>query len=962
MGITVTIAGVNRTINVDAKTLSITDEVTNRASSAQFDFYCQDIAIAPVPGASILIEEGTTKLFSGRILSKVEGFLPPALLSYNIECIDNTRDLDKYLVSKTYTNQSGGDIIKDIVDNYTTGFTYAHVQDGPTLYDISFDYIQASEAIAAVANACGYYWYIDWDKDIYFFLKTDYPASFQLDDDQEHHKELVINFDVSQLRNRVYVKSSKYETLDFTELFIGDGTTVTWTCKYTPNATPSPTLKLDGVAKTVGWDTVDNPALFDFMLNAATGVLSLGTESTPGAGEKIVPTYGADKPIIISWDDTDSIAAIKAIEGGDGIFEYCITNNDVDTKEWAEDLAKADLKVNANPVITGSFLTNESSIRSGQIITLDSTKRGLTQDFLVQRVALERVDIFTDCSVANPYKPAATATIGYKPAATAEVPYVEAGGVEVEVIYYLYRVTIATKLKGLEDLLLELLYDSSESIKRDTTPPAVPTGLALTTGMGEINQAGLTWLKAAWEANTEDDFDHYELKYKKTAYSDFGLVTTTDVTFIWVGLEQNIEYQVYIRAVDVYGNRSAWSSVETQTTATDSEVPTQVGDQVATAIVGGIKVAWTRNLDTNIAYYLVDRQESVDGTTWTGAWTERARINGDLWLDLFLSYTTFYRYRITAYTQTGTAGVTSGVTANSISPSRAGADDIVKKCITAAEIYGTKLSVIFADMGQITAGDITLDSAGFIRTKDKESFTDATAGFWLGYDGAYKLNIGNGTDFLKWNGSNLSLHGSITITGGSGIASLTDAGDLATKDEVANTDLGTTIISGGYLRTDLIKVKKLYVGGGTSEDIYFEDSHIRIYDAASGSYKRIKWYNTDASLDFAALDYISTPSSTFKLNANSTEYIQMGINGNTNMGWLDINAASAQMLIQFYPSGGKDWTFYGTGHLKFSDAGTTEPSHTGKAGSLIYSSASGSWMHVISSGEDAYRLDVSSGW
>jgi len=39
--------------------------------------------------------------------------------------------------------------------------------------------------------------------------------------------------------------------------------------------------------KTVGWDTVDNPALFDFMLNAATGVLSLGTESTPGAGEKM---------------------------------------------------------------------------------------------------------------------------------------------------------------------------------------------------------------------------------------------------------------------------------------------------------------------------------------------------------------------------------------------------------------------------------------------------------------------------------------------------------------------------------------------------------------------------------------------------------------------------------------------------------------------------------------------------
>ncbi len=228
-----------------------------------------------------------------------------------------------------------------------------------------------------------------------------------------------------------------------------------------------------------------------------------------------------------------------------------------------------------------------------------------------------------------------------------------------EIIYYVYQVTIATKLKGLEDLLLQLLYQSSESLKRDTEAPAVPSGLALSTGMGSITQASLAWLKATWNANTEDDFSHYELKYKKSAYSDFGYVTTTNITFIWTGLEQNTEYQVYIRSVDIYGNRSAWSGVQTQVTATDSNTPAQITGAVASALFNGVKINWDRAIEDNIAGYIVERQESPDNIDWTGAWTERVRLEATMWLDLFLTYTKWYRYRVTAYTQTGTNGVTS---------------------------------------------------------------------------------------------------------------------------------------------------------------------------------------------------------------------------------------------------------------------------------------------------------------
>ena len=942
MGITVKIAGVDRTEYVDARSLSIIDELTSRASSASFAFICNDIALAPTAGEAVLIEENAVKLFSGRILTKEEGFLPPNLLKYQVECIDNTRELDKKLVIESYLDTLSGNIIKDIINKYTTGFTTVHVSDGPAITKISFDYVQVSEAITKLAETCGYQWYVNYDKDLYFFLKTDYPAPFQLDDDQKHYRDLIINCDVSQLRNRVYVKSSKYETSDFTELFIGDGSTITWTCKYQANPLPHPSLKLNGAVKTVGWDGIDPSSNYHFMLNATTKILSLGgLQSTPADGDEIVITYGADEPIMIRWDDQASIDAVKGIEGGDGIFEFCITNNEIDNKEWAIDVAKADLLQNANPVIQGGFTTNRSDIKSGQIITVNSTKRNINQNFLVQKVELVRVDVFTEYPHI-PYKPAATATIGYKPAESATEEYRSVTG---EVIYYVYNVTIATKLKGLEDLLLQLLYQSSESLKRDTEAPDVPSGLALSTGMGSITQASLAWLKATWNANTEDDFSHYELKYKKTAYSDFGLVTTTNTSFIWTGLEQNIEYEVYIRAVDIYGNRSAWSSQETQVTATDSETPAQVSGAVASALLSGIKVIWSRSSEDNIAGYAVERQESDDGTTWTGEWTERVRTDATMWLDLLLTYTKYYRYRIKAFTQTGTEGATSTPTADSIAPDKAGTNDIVAYAITADLIAANSIYT-----NALQAGAITADKIGASEVLISKLGSDALARMFQSND--YKANV------EAWAKSGAITYidggkiyaGSITLTGlGTTIieggyikTSLLNvdysiivgtkppanadyfggvAGAMAYESNVELAKLGTTVISGGYLRTDLIKVRKIYVGGGTDEDIYFEDSGIRMYDI--GNYK-IGFYKSGYSSLFIGI-------ATDGVNVGRLNGSFIGFYNNNN---IILNAVS------------KNFMFYPTGQLRIPYV-TNAPASNNYYGELIFDNdgASGK-LHV----------------
>ena len=92
--------------------------------------------------------------------------------------------------------------------------------------------------------------------------------------------------------------------------------------------------------------------------------------------------------------------------------------------------------------------------------------------------------------------------------------------------------------------------------------------------------------------------------------------------------------------------------------------------------------------------------------------------------------------------------------------------DIYTNTVTANKISVTDLAAINADLGTITAGNMTLNSSGFVRTSGKDNYADTTPGFFLGYDGgAYKLNIGSSTKYLKWDGSDLSIGGDVIVTG-----------------------------------------------------------------------------------------------------------------------------------------------------------------------------------------------------
>jgi len=112
----------------------------------------------------------------------------------------------------------------------------------------------------------------------------------------------------------------------------------------------------------------------------------------------------------------------------------------------------------------------------------------------------------------------------------------------------------------------------------------------------------------------------------------------------------------------------------------------------------------------------------------------------------------------------GTIGSTQ-IGADAIFSSHIGADQIVANhilanAVTAGKISVANLAAIDADLGNITAGTITMDTGGYI--KGGQTAYDTGSGFWLGYSGAYKFSIGNGsTAGMTWNGTALTVKGAI---------------------------------------------------------------------------------------------------------------------------------------------------------------------------------------------------------
>lgn len=152
-------------------------------------------------------------------------------------------------------------------------------------------------------------------------------------------------------------------------------------------------------------------------------------------------------------------------------------------------------------------------------------------------------------------------------------------------------------------------------------------------------------------------------------------------------------------------------------------------------------------------------------------------------------------------------------------------------------------------------GDFTFGVSGAIKM-----ITDVNNGLWISPTGILGKKAGVTTLAVDTSG-NASFRGDVVITGGSGIASLTDAGSLATLDDVGASNCNSTIISGGKIITGLLTASNIQTGSLTS---------IVIQTSASA--------NTGVKMS-SALGGVRIYGETLQIYSGSTSYGTIGGDG-----------------------------------------------------------------------------------
>lgn len=142
----------------------------------------------------------------------------------------------------------------------------------------------------------------------------------------------------------------------------------------------------------------------------------------------------------------------------------------------------------------------------------------------------------------------------------------------------------------------------------DTTPPAVPVILNFTSQFVlDSNSTQLVELTVELARSAEEDLAFYEIDLRETALGPFiqYVVPQTEVgvnpTLLIPNVRPNTLYEVRARAVDERGNKSAFTAVQSHTTAQDTGAPGSPTGLAAVASFRNIFLTWANPSDADLA-------------------------------------------------------------------------------------------------------------------------------------------------------------------------------------------------------------------------------------------------------------------------------------------------------------------------------------------------------------------------
>ena len=163
----------------------------------------------------------------------------------------------------------------------------------------------------------------------------------------------------------------------------------TFTVEAVPSQASGDTFSKFATAKTVGYEGLDDEASFDYMANSNEKSVRNSSQTTTLTSTDFIRfSYNERVPLQLQYTNSASINALKALGFGDGIFDADpITDRNIQDTRTAIALAEAKINEFSNPLILGSFQTDQHGLRAGSLIRItDSVGRNIDESYVLQRV------------------------------------------------------------------------------------------------------------------------------------------------------------------------------------------------------------------------------------------------------------------------------------------------------------------------------------------------------------------------------------------------------------------------------------------------------------------------------------------------------------------------------------------------------------------------------------------------
>jgi hypothetical protein len=186
--------------------------------------------------------------------------------------------------------------------------------------------------------------------------------------------------DGTQIANQVKVRGGTYVGATFSDTITVKGSvTKSWVLPYKFDESTI-TITINGVSKTVGVYGQDDFTTKDVLYRDADQ--SIQVQNALSDGNTIAFSGTPLIPVLAVAADAPSIASY-------GVREKIIEDSSITDLNVARQRAIAELTAYKDPLQNGQFDTYSAGLRTGQVININSARRGVSTDYIIQTLTFQ---------------------------------------------------------------------------------------------------------------------------------------------------------------------------------------------------------------------------------------------------------------------------------------------------------------------------------------------------------------------------------------------------------------------------------------------------------------------------------------------------------------------------------------------------------------------------------------------